>query len=60
MSPARKVEYVHSISDAHIYVDQVDSRHTCLEREPRTIADAGPVARRLRAKTDISDFRAAR
>ena len=30
-------EYVHSISDAHIYVDQVDSVKTMLEREPRRL-----------------------
>jgi thymidylate synthase len=28
-------EYVHSFSDAHIYVDQVDAVKTMLEREPR-------------------------
>ena len=30
-------EYVHSFSDAHIYVDQVDAVKTMLEREPRKL-----------------------
>lgn len=46
-------EYVHSISDAHIYVDQVDSVKTILEREPRRL----PTLTLNTAKTDIFDFR---
>ncbi len=30
-------EYVHSFSDAHIYVDQLDAVKTMLEREPRRL-----------------------
>ncbi|HEX7018197.1 MAG TPA: thymidylate synthase [Patescibacteria group bacterium] len=32
-------EYIHSISDAHIYVDQVEAVKTMLEREPRVFPD---------------------
>lgn len=32
-------EYVHSLSDAHIYVDQVDAVKEMLEREPRVLPD---------------------
>ena len=31
-------EYVHSFSDAHIYVDQVPAVETMLSREPRSLA----------------------
>jgi thymidylate synthase len=51
------VAYYHTISDAHIYADQVESVRTMLAREPRALptvrlTDAG------RAVTDIHDFRA--
>ena len=46
-------EYVHSFSDAHIYVDQVDSVKTMLEREPRRL----PTLTLNKAKTDLFDFR---
>jgi thymidylate synthase len=49
--------YYHTISDAHIYADQVDAVRLMLEREPRRLpavhlTDAG------RTVTDIHDFRA--
>jgi thymidylate synthase len=49
--------YYHTISDAHIYADQVDKVRLMLAREPRRLptvllTDAG------RAVTDIHDFRA--
>jgi thymidylate synthase len=49
--------YYHTISDAHIYEDQLDAVAVMLEREPRplptvTLTEAG------RAVTDIHDFRA--
>jgi thymidylate synthase len=49
--------YYHTISDAHIYEDQVDQSWTMVGREPRRLPsvhlnDAG------RAVTDIHDFRA--
>ena len=49
--------YYHTISDAHIYADQVDQVQVLLTREPRrlptvTLTGAG------RAVTDIHDFRA--
>jgi thymidylate synthase len=49
--------YYHTISDAHVYEDQLDAVAVMLEREPRrlptvTLTDAG------RAVTDIHDFRA--
>lgn len=49
-------EYVHTISDAHIYVDQVDAVKTMLEREPKPL----PFLRLTEAakkKTSIFDFR---
>src|SRR5690606_28802961 len=51
------VRYYHTISDAHIYADQLDQVHVMLEREPRRLPtvylnEAG------RAVTDIHDFRA--
>lgn len=49
-------EYVHSISDAHIYVDQVDSVKTMLEREPRALPTLALSPEALK-KTDIFDFR---
>jgi thymidylate synthase len=49
--------YYHTISDAHIYADQVDAVKIMLDREPRrlptvSLTDAG------RRVTDIHDFRA--
>jgi thymidylate synthase len=49
--------YYHTISDAHVYADQVDAVAALLDREPRrlptvTLTAAG------RAVTDIHDFRA--
>jgi thymidylate synthase len=51
------VAYYHTISDAHIYADQLEHVRTMLDREERrlptvTLTDAG------RAVTDIHDFRA--
>jgi thymidylate synthase len=51
------VAYYHTISDAHVYVDQVDAVRTMLATEPRrlptvTLNEAG------RAVSDIHDFRA--
>jgi thymidylate synthase len=46
-------EYVHSFSDAHIYVEQVDSVKTMLEREPRRL----PTLALNKTKTDLFDFR---
>ncbi|MBU6231785.1 MAG: thymidylate synthase [Patescibacteria group bacterium] len=49
-------EYIHSISDAHIYVDQVDSVKTMLEREPRKLPTLSLTPEALK-KTDLFDFR---
>lgn len=51
------VAYYHTISDAHVYDDQLDQVRTMLDREPGRLptvhlTDAG------RAVTDIHDFRA--
>jgi len=46
-------EYVHSFSDAHIYVDQVDSVKIMLDREPRRL----PTLTLNTEKNDIFDFR---
>lgn len=46
-------EYIHSISDAHIYVDQVDAVKTMLEREPV----AFPTVKLTNPTTDIFAFR---
>lgn len=46
-------EYVHTISDAHIYVDQLDSVHQMLEREPR----AFPTMELMSTSTDLFSFR---
>lgn len=49
-------EFIHSISDAHIYVDQVPAVETMLSREPRPL----PFLRLTAAgkkKTSIFDFR---
>jgi thymidylate synthase len=48
-------EFVHTISDAHIYVDQIEAVETMLEREPRPF----PVMRLNNASTDIFSIRAA-
>src|SRR5580693_7943774 len=53
----RAVAYYHTISDAHIYADQVGAVRTMLATDPRplptvTLNEAG------RAVTDIHDFRA--
>ena len=47
-------EYVHTISDAHIYVDQVPAVKTMLEREPRPF----PTMRLTRTTDDLFAFRA--
>ncbi len=46
-------EFIHTISDAHIYVDQVPAVKMMLEREPRTLA----TMKMNTAKKDIFDFR---
>jgi len=46
-------EYVHSFSDAHIYVDQVPAVETMLSREPRALATVSLNTE----KTDLFDFR---
>lgn len=50
-------EYIHTISDAHIYVDQVPATEEMLKREPRPL----PFLRLTEAakkKTNLFDFRA--
>jgi len=42
-------EYVHSFSDAHIYIDQVDAVHTMLAREPKPFAT-------MTMDTNVADF----
>lgn len=46
-------EYVHSFSDAHIYVNQIDAVKKMLEREPRPLA----TMKINTDKTNIFDFR---
>jgi thymidylate synthase len=46
-------EYVHSFSDAHIYVDQVEAVQTMLAREPRPLA----TMKLNTGKTNLFDFR---
>ncbi|MFA6095183.1 MAG: thymidylate synthase [Candidatus Paceibacterota bacterium] len=46
-------EYVHSFSDAHIYVDQVEAVEKMLAREPRVLA----TMKINTDKTDLFDFR---
>jgi thymidylate synthase len=46
-------EYVHSISDAHIFVDQVDAVKTMLERETRRL----PTLSINKNKKDLFEFR---
>jgi thymidylate synthase len=51
------VAYYHTISDAHIYVDQIDSVTRMLEREPRPLPTV-QLTEAGRAVRDIHDFRA--
>lgn len=46
-------EYVHSFSDGHIYVDQVEAVKTMLEREPKSLA----TMKINTEKIDLFDFR---
>lgn len=46
-------EYIHTISDAHIYVDQLDAVKQMLEREPRPF----PTMTLKTEKTDLFEFR---
>ncbi len=46
-------EYIHSISDAHIYVNQIDAVKTMIDREPK----AFPTMTINTDKKDIFDFR---
>ncbi|HAO64788.1 TPA: thymidylate synthase [Candidatus Taylorbacteria bacterium] len=46
-------EYVHSFSDAHIYVDQMPAVETMLAREPRAL----PTLKLVGDKKDLFDFR---
>ncbi len=46
-------EFVHSISDAHIYVDQIPAVETMLSREPRRF----PTVTINKEKTNLFDFR---
>lgn len=46
-------EYVHTISDAHIYVDQMDAVNTMIAREPRTL----PTVTMNTEKDDLFAFR---
>lgn len=49
-------EYVHTISDAHIYVDQVEAVEEMLRREPRPLPFLRLTAA-AKKKTSIFDFR---
>jgi thymidylate synthase len=46
-------EYIHTVSDAHIYVDQIPAVETMLQREPK----AFPTMKINTAKKDLFDFR---
>lgn len=46
-------EYIHTISDAHIYVDQVDAVKEVISRDPRPF----PTVTMNTEKTDLFDFR---
>lgn len=46
-------QYIHTISDAHIYVDQVDAVKEVIEREPKPF----PTVTMNTEKTDLFDFR---
>lgn len=50
-------EYVHTISDAHVYEDQIDKILPMLEREPRRFPTVTLTAEGKKI-TDIHDFRA--
>lgn len=47
-------EYVHTISDAHIFIDQIPAVEEMLRREPKVF----PTMKLNTAKTDFFDFRA--
>jgi thymidylate synthase len=47
-------EYIHSISDTHIYVDQVDAVTKMLEREPRPFPTVQIINKKI---TNLFDFR---
>ena len=51
------VAFYHTISDAHVYADQVDAVRQMLDREPRALPTVHLTAAG-RAVTDIHDFRA--
>jgi thymidylate synthase len=51
------VAYYHTISDAHVYEDQVDSVTTMLSREPRPLPTVSLTAAGRQVR-DIHDFRA--
>jgi thymidylate synthase len=51
------VAYYHTISDAHIYTDQVEAVQAMLATEPRPLPTVSLNAAGL-AVTDIHDFRA--
>ncbi len=51
------VTYYHTISDAHIYEDQVEAARTMLDRDSRRLPTVG-LTDAGRAVTDIHDFRA--
>jgi thymidylate synthase len=53
----RAATYYHTISDAHIYEDQVEHARTMADREPRPLP-AVRLTDEGRAVTDIHDFRA--
>ena len=46
-------EYIHTISDAHIYVDQMPAVETMLSREPRRF----PTITMNKDKKDLFEFR---
>jgi len=47
-------EYVHSFSDAHIYVDQIPKIKEMIKREPKTL----PTLKMVNKKDNIFDYRA--
>ena len=47
-------EFIHTMGDAHVYKDHVESLKIQVEREPRTF----PTLNIARKVTDISDFKA--
>jgi len=50
-------EYVHTISDAHIYEDQIEAIQPMLEREPKRLPTVQLTAEGKKI-SDIHDFRA--